>query len=411
MGCMGTDDIQTPNLDALAREGVVFRNAYSNCPVCTPFRINLFTGHYSCRTGTFKNADRIPSRMPTLAGRLNDAGYRTAYVGKWHIGATGHGPIPKKLRGGFTGFQGYQCYNGFQKDVKFYDEKNSGRVYAGHRTDITTDLAISRLEDLAGDPFALFVSYQAPHYPEQPSPEFEALYEGRTLRRRPNSRDIDPYTRTWSPPSPWPPDDCPNFQRYGNDLDEYRRLYYAMVSQIDAGVGRLLEALGRLGVDKETLVIFTADHGDMQGSHGLKNKCLPHEESSGIPLVVRFPGGVSGLTSDALVSGIDFFPTCLDVAGQAPLPDLPGKSFAPLVRGEPQVLSGPVFSERPEWKMVRLGDMKLVTEGDGYRPAMLFDLARDPYEMANLVGDSGQADRVSELRDLILAWQAEAGES
>ena len=379
LGCMGTADIQTPNLDRLAQQGMLFRNAYSNCPVCTPFRINLFTGLYTCQTGTFRNEARIPAGCPTLADALNAGGYRTSFVGKWHIGDSGNKPIPRELRDGFTDVIGYQCYNGFNDNIRFYDEENREHAFGGHRTDVTTDLAIARLEALAQQPFALFVGYQAPHYPVQPAPEFEALYRGVTIQRRPNCREVDPYTRTFSPPSPWPPEPCPDFQRYGNDLNEYLRLYYALVTQIDANVGRLLAALERLGLAENTVVVFTADHGDMQASHGLKNKSLPQEESSGIPLIVRVPGGAAGVISDALVSGIDFYPTCLDYAGLAQRAGLPGTSFAPLTRGEPQQLTAPVFSEMPDWKMVRDRALKLVVEGADYTPTQLYDLESDLY--------------------------------
>ncbi len=406
--CMGTPDIHTPNLDALAQRGMLFERAYSNCPVCTPFRINLFTGLYSSQTNTMKNALPIPPGCVTLAEALNAGGYRTCYVGKWHIGGAGNGPIAEELRGGFSDFIGYQCYNGFVNDVCFYDSDNREHCFDRHRTDVTTDLAIEKLHNLAAHPFALFVSYQAPHYPVQPALEFDRMYEGVTIQRRPNSQEIDPYTRTWSPPSPWPPDPCPDYQRYGNNLNEYLRLYYALVTQIDANVGRILAELERLGRADDTVVVFTSDHGDMQGSHGLKNKSLPHEESSGIPLIVRVPGGPAGSVTDALVSGIDFFPTCLDWLGLPPQPDLPGTSFAPLTRGEAQELDGPVFSEMRDWKMVCEGDLKLVVEGEEFLPTMLYDLAADPYEMTNLVEQPERAPQVAVLRERIVKWQTQS---
>jgi len=404
MGCMGNPDVVTPNLDRFAREGVLFTSAYSNCPICTPFRINLFTGLYTSQTDTFGNCAGIPEGTMTLADTLNDGGYRTSYVGKWHIGASGNGPIAEELRGGFTDFIGYQCYNGFHRDVCFYDEDGLERRYERHRTDVTTDIAIERLERIADQPFALFVSYQAPHYPVQPGPEFEAMYRGRRIARRPNCVNVDPYTQTFSPPSPKPKENDPDYQKYGNDLDEYIRLYYGMVSRIDAGVGRLLDTLDRLGKRNDTVVVFTSDHGDMQGSHGLTNKCHPYEESSGIPLIVRMPGGVSGVVTDALLSGIDFYPTCLDWAGLPGDPSLPGRNFAPLIRGKNQHLSGPVFSEMRDWKMVREGKWKLVVEGEDFEPVMLFNLEKDPYEMTNLVGCDRFSSQQDYLLRLIAAW-------
>jgi arylsulfatase A-like enzyme len=406
MHCMGTEDIHTPHLDRLAEQGVLFTNAYSNCPICGPFRINLFTGLYTCQTGTYGNGDRIPENTPTLAGTLNACGYHTSYVGKWHIGGAGNIPIPRELRGDFTDFIAYQCYNGFYQDVVFYDEANVAHSFDRHRTCVTTDLALQRLERMDDHPFTLFISYQAPHYPEQPDPEYVALYRDVIITRRPNSKEIDPYTRTYSPPSPQPPELCPDYQRYGNNLDEYLRLYYGMVSQIDTEVGRLMDALERLGVADRTVVLFTSDHGDMQGSHGLKNKSLPHEESAGIPLIVRVPGGATGVISDALVSGIDYFPTCLAYAG-APIPAaLPGTSFALLTYGADQGLVGPIFSEMEDWAMVREGDWKLVIDKDTGMPTMLINLRDDPYEQNNLVGKKGFDAVSTHLQQRLREWQA-----
>ncbi len=402
--CMGTQDILTPNLDRLAGQGTLFRNAYSQCPVCTPFRIGLFTGLYTCQTETFSNKSAIPVGCPTLADALETGGTSTSYVGKWHIGDSGNKAVPKELRGGFRRFLGYQCYNDFIHDVRLFDEQGEEHRYDTHRTDATTEAAIERLGEVAKDkPFALFVSYQAPHYPVQPSRTYEDLYP-KAPRRRPNCGEVDPYTRTWSPPSPWPPDSCSDYQRYGNNLDEYLRLYYAMVSQVDANVGRLLDALDRLGLTEETIVVFTSDHGDMQGSHGLRNKCLPYEESSGIPLIVRCPGGVPEQVSDSLVSCVDFFPTILDFLGLPEREGLPGHSFAGILFGRKPTYSGPVFSEMPNWKMIRDGDLKLVAEGDNLEPKALYNLAEDPYEMKNLVSDTSYESEVKRLHETLGNW-------
>lgn len=406
LGCMGTAGIKTPHLDALAAGGVLFTNAYSNCPICTPFRINLFTGMYSSQTGTLTNESRIPDGIDTLANQFNAGGFQTCFVGKWHIGASGNQPVPEDLRGGFSGFTGYQCYNGFYKDVIFHDESGEPRAFEGrHRTDVTTDVAIERLERLAADPgkpFFLCVAYQAPHYPVQPAPEYEAMYEGVTIPRRGNVVDgVDPYTPTASPRSPRPVETCPDYQRYGNDLDTYVRLYNALVTQVDANVGRLLAALDRLGLAGDTAVIFTADHGDMQGSHGLKNKSLPYEESAGIPLVMRVPGGAAGATVAAPVSGIDLHPTCLDLAGLPPVEGLPGRSIIPLARGEPGLDDRPVFSECKDWRMVRKGPFKLVASVPGNVPGELFNLDEDPLELRDLVSDEAYAGVVMELQQAI----------
>jgi len=230
------------------------------------------------------------------------------------------------------------------------------------------------------------------------------VYRGVTIARRPNCVEVDPYTRTHSPPSPKPQENDPVYQRYGNDLDEYLRAYYAMVTQLDANVGRMMDALDRMGLRDNTVVMFTSDHGDLQGSHGETNKGKAWEESSRIPLIVRAPGGASGAVVDDLVSGVDFFATCVDYAGESPEPSVEGDSFAPVVSDPSQTLDRPVFSEMQPWCMVREGAFKLVVEKEGFEATHLFDLENDPYEMNNLLGDPANAEKQAHLYDVLQNW-------
>ncbi len=415
---MGTDDIITPNLDQLAKEGTLFENAYSNCPICTPFRINLCTGLYASQTKAFRNNYPIPKRCTTLADVFNNAGYHTSFVGKWHVGKSGNRPIPKSLRGGFRDFIGYQCYNGFYKDVHFYDEDNEVHVFNRHRTDVTTDIALERLEGYnqrgIGEttPLLMVIGYQAPHYPVQPSPKYEQIYKGKTIKRRKNTQEIDPYTKTGSPRSPRPKELCADFQRYGNDLNEYLRLYYALCTQIDANVGRIIAKLKALGMYENTLIVFTSDHGDMQGSHGLRNKTLPYEESSGIPLIIRTPDGKPGTRITTPVTTIDYFPTLLDYARIDPPADLklPGKSILPACTEGKLENHIPAFSEMTKWRLIRDGPYKLVVEGETQTPTKFFHLENDPYELTNMVNEEAQQPKIKELRAKIVEWQRDCQE-
>lgn len=412
LGCMGNAQVQTPNLDRLAAGGVLFRRCYSNDPICGPFRGTLMTGQYSSHCRVTRNESPLPQGTTTFADAFNAGGYRTCFVGKWHLGATGNGPIAPELRGGFGGFIGYQCYNGFYKDVNFYDEAGREHHFDRHRTDVTTDLAIERLTAMGRDKFAMVVAYQAPHYPVQPAPQYAALYEGLAVQRRANCREVDPHTPTFSPRSPRPREDDPDFQRYGHKLDEYIRLYYGMCSQIDANVGRLLATLDRLGLADDTLVLYTSDHGDMQGSHGLTNKCLPYEESAGIPLIARLPGSAAGRVCDGLVSGIDLMPTCLDLAGLAVPPGVDGDSLAPYLRGRASLPDRDIFSERADWCMICRGKWKLVAKrkaSDPLQPTMLFDVQTDPYELANLVDAPAQAPVLADLLQSLESWRQRVG--
>jgi len=264
LGCMDNPNLYTPNLDRLAKLGVLFRRCYSNNPVCGPFRGSLLTGQYTSRCGVKNNGDPLPEGVTTFADAFNAAGYTTSWVGKWHLGGNGNEPIARELQGGFQRFTGYQCYNGFYKDVYFYDREGREHRFDKHRTEVTTELAIKELHEIANreQPFMLMMSYQAPHYPEQPAPEYMQLYENRDIIQRPNCiEDVDPFTPTYSPYSPRPVGNDPDFRRYGNNLEEYIRLYNAMCTQIDANIGRLIEQLERLGITDSTMIVFTSDHG------------------------------------------------------------------------------------------------------------------------------------------------------
>jgi arylsulfatase A-like enzyme len=386
MGCVGNPDVKTPHLDRLASEGLLFANAYSCYPVCTPYRGVLFTGRYGSQTGVRKNNQALPVDGTTLAQDLNEGGYRTSYVGKWHLGATGNIAVAPELRGGFQEFTGYQCYNDYLRDVWFFDEQGEKTEYFKHRTDATTDIAIEKLRHLQDSRFALFVSYQNPHYPVQPSKPYADMYKNAGIARRPNAESIDPYTKTLSPPTPNIEMDM-NYLRYGNDLDEYLRLYYAMITQLDDNIGRIMNALQELGLAENTVVIFTADHGDMQGSHGLKNKNVFWEESSHIPLIVKVPGGKQGAVMEELVSTVDFYPTLLDYASISTPKDKEGESFAPMTFGKDQPWKNTVFSEDARWYMCRSGSLKLVIDSATLEPSQLFDLEDDPYEMNNLIAE------------------------
>lgn len=405
----------TPNLDALCDEGVLFENGYSNNPVCGPYRGCLITGCYTSHCGVVNNNDPLPNSLVPLGTMMRDSGYATGFVGKWHLGGNGAGPIPFELRGGFEHFMGYQCYNGFDprppynNEVVFFDEKDVAHQYQVHRTDMTAKLAIDQLRVLSdsGKPFFQLVGFQAPHYPEQPSDEFASLYEGKIFEKTPDYQEVDPYIPTYSPYSPRPFEMCPDYQRYGNNMDKFMCLYAGLVSQVDRGVGWIIDELKRLGIYEDTVIIYTSDHGDMQGSHGAKGKCLPHEKSCGVPFIARYPGGVKGERVKIPVSGVDIFATAGEIAGENGL-ICDGSSLLSVIRDneEPkrkyvvaEYSAGPQSSFK--WFMIRDQRYKLVINYEDKKPMWLFDLDKDPYELYNLIDDSEQMGNIAQLLDIL----------
>lgn len=382
--------VQTPYLDSLADSGTLFTNAYTNNPVCGPFRGILYSGLYSKDCGVQDNCQALRKEEITFPLELGREGYETSFVGKLHLGATGNKPVPKVFWAGHKHFLGYQCYNGYKNNVYFYDEEGNARCFQKHRTDVTADLGIERLRMLAKEkkPFVQTIFFQAPHYPEQPSQQYERLYEKTVFPLPEQYQSIEPYTPTFSPYSPRPYEKCPDYRRYGGDIQTYLKLYYAMVSQIDANVGRILKELKNLGLEDSTTIIFSADHGDMQGSHGEKNKCLPFERSCGIPLIIKIPGEKQVKKVEIPVSSVDYYPTIMELAGLKSVKKLSGQSLLPLIRGTAKDHI-PVFAEnhllQRTWYMWRNRRYKLVADGKTRQPIYLFDMESDEEESSNLV--------------------------
>jgi arylsulfatase A-like enzyme len=406
-----TDPVyRTPSLDHLCEDGVCFSHAYSSNPVCGPYRGCLMTGLMTCRNGVDHNNDPLPEGNPLLAEEYNAAGYETGFVGKWHLGGKGAGPIPENLRGGFTHFIGYQCYNGFDpappynNDVTFYDESDRPWHIPIHRTQATTEFGIQMLNRFSesGKPFFLMVGYQAPHYPEQPLKEFELLYKESDFDSP--EPQPEPYTPTFNPRSPSNREECPDYRRYGGRMAKYKQLYAAMVSQIDAGVGRLIETLKRLNLYDNTVIIYTSDHGDMQGSRGLTNKCLPYEKSAGVPLIVHMPGGISGRTLSVPVDTTDLFATLSNIIGNQYCGD--GQSLLSLLKGDTGSFDGKnavsmyTIGQSP-WAMLVQNGYKLIVSYPSLKSVELYDVSADPEERCNLVDDKNEQARISQMLDTI----------
>lgn len=175
-----------------------------------------------------------------------------------------------------------------------------------------------------------------------------------------------------------------------------------MVTQIDANIGRLLDKLEDLGIAENTVIIFTSDHGDMQGSHGLVNKCLPHEESAGIPLIISAPNSLRGKVTRSLASGVDYMPTILDFAGTDAPAGLPGRSLKNILYDKDATQEEPVFVECRKWRMIRTKSWKFVIDKD--KPVYLFDMENDPNEMKNLIDSPQHSQKIEELHLNLNEW-------
>jgi arylsulfatase A-like enzyme len=394
LGCYGHPDVHTPNIDRFAREGLVFDRAYTASPVCTPFRGTLFTGRYPCQTGVIENGLRIPHSEVTLAQRLNQGGYHTSYVGKWHLSGPpgGNRWVPPQERAGFQDFIGWESHHvNHWQGLIWEDDPQAPIHMPGHETDALTDLACERLAMLS-QPFCLFVSYQAPHPPCTPPPEFLRLYKDRELGLRPNVAD----RHLWYRRPEWNCD---------YSLRAFVERYYGEISHLDHTLGRLLSQVQALGLDQSTTVILTSDHGEMAGCHGLFGKGCMYEESVHIPLIVRHPQATAGRRTEALFSSIDFYPTLLDLCGLVPTGE--GISYAPLILGKEQPPRERVFMQYKKL-CIRRDTLKLVTDLSASTLTALYDLGADPYEQVNLLHDPAHQGHVNDLKEELDAWLQDA---
>lgn len=430
LGYRGDPNVFTPNIDRLAREGISFDNAVAGCPWCTPFRGSLLTSRYP-----HKNVYRTPQQMdpsfPTVATAFNEAGYHTAYVGKWHLDGGLDGSeqptrrqafhhIPEDRRGGFNYWMGYENNNAQYNCYVHGTDSDEPVRLQGYETDALTDLFINHISDhvkstqkterISGDmsrghegeyePFFGVLSVQPPHDPYVSPAEFTKNHNVGTLKLRPNVPDV-PWVR-----------DMATRELSG---------YYGMIENLDYNLGRIRDALEAMGVDNETHIFFFADHGDSHGSHGMFRKSNPYEESVRIPCIV---GGTSYCQevggagrSDAVFNHVDFAPTALGLCGIDKPAHMKGVSYAHLCdakiekkNDEPdsaymQMVVPKTFPNgvdipwrgvvtRDKWKYVCLPDQRW----------MMFNLNDDPYEQANLAFNTKFRAQRDRLHGILSEW-------
>ncbi|TDJ69086.1 MAG: hypothetical protein E2O39_12295 [Planctomycetota bacterium] len=397
---LGNPYIATPHLDRLAREGVVFERAYVTTSRCCPARASFLAGMYAPLLGILNNHPTVdfPGPHRTFPGVLDEAGYDTAYIGKWHLPNPGAAPRPE-----FDHWVSFEGVGVYEDQPLIVDGANVET--AGFATDILTDYAVRFVERPREQPFLVILALKNCHAPLNPPARHRGLLDDRELPLPASSAD--------------PAGSLPAFyrslregddrQRHALGADEYgtfARRYWELVLSIDESVGRILAALERTGELDSTLVVFTSDNGQLLGEHGLRAKGLSYEPSIRVPLVMRYPPLVrAGIRSDELVANIDVAPTLVALAGAEVPREWQGASLLPLFSpGEVEwrrqfLYVGPSFGSgriiegalvETDWKYVRFQ-----TRPPG---EALFDLARDPDERVDLVADPAYAAELARLR-------------
>jgi arylsulfatase A-like enzyme len=382
-GFAGDPNVKTPNFDRLTAEGVRFTHAVSGVPVCSPTRASLLTGQRALTHGVFINDVPLNPDATTIGKVFQQNGYDTGAIGKWHV--DGHGRqsfIPRERRQGFQYWKVLECTHNYTNSIYYGDtpEKLQWSGYDAH--DQTRDAAeFLRARGKSEKPFLLWMAWGPPHDPYLTAPEkYRAMYRPEQLQLRPNvPAEVERQTRM-------------NLAGY-----------YAHCSALDDALGTLLETLRESGLEKDTILLFTADHGDMLGSQGMAKKQKPYDESVRVPMIVRWPGGLkAGAALEAPIVTEDVMPTLLGLAG-LPIPgSVEGLDYSGYLRGGPDPGDGAALIACPspfgewerrrggrEYRGVRTARHTYVRDLNG--PWLLFDNVSDPYQQRNLIGLPGQA--------------------
>ena len=398
LGCYGNEQIQTPNIDGLAAEGVRFNHCISSCPVCTPHRGMLLSGQHPLYNGCMVNdMQMLSGGGKYFAEVLRDTGYHTGYIGKWHLyGGLRDRPVPPgPLRYGFDNeFFTNNCTLEFgAEDAFFWNEDGNRAKFGKWEPEGQTDQALAFIDRYAGQkPFALFVSWHPPHdwgwgYPAPTV--YEDVYDPAAIDVRPNCAD----TRT--------------------SRLEYRG-YMAMCTSLDDNFGRLMTKLSEKAILDNTLVVYTSDHGDILRSNGIHDwhKSVPEHVSCRVPLILHWPGKLRPRSSEMLVGTLDLMPTILGLLGIDPPMTCQGSNYADALNdGEDgSTESIPLFfwGEDSDWRGIYTHRYTYAFEPPGATRGInvLYDRQNDPYEMDNLFASTRHQKVKKQLHELTENWMA-----
>ncbi|MBT4074684.1 MAG: sulfatase-like hydrolase/transferase [Chloroflexi bacterium] len=460
MACYGNDWIQTPNMNALADGSFVFQNAYVTQPVCTPSRSTMLTGTYPHTNGLVRNSIALAPDALSIAEMVSPE-YRRLHYGKWHLGndaspqhgfqdwiSTGHvDPGPDGTRQ--SDYHAWLAEQGVELPEHYVRPGGDGAgseravAQANLSEDLTQaafvgDITTRFLREEADEPFLLFTNFFEPHPPYSGplgdmydaatlpvGPEFLRSPEGHSLFNRSRSEFYLAGDHREDSVA-----GCDHHDLHGEaGWRALRANYMANITLVDRQVGRILQALEESGHADDTIVVFTSDHGDMLGDHGLLEKRAFYDGSARVPLLVRVPWMSETKTViPGSVGHIDLVPTLLDLIGESIPEHLQGESKAAVLRGEKTLADNDVFVQ---WNgrgdrdlgTLTINDMialprRTIVSGDRWKLNLcegddgeLFDLTADPHELTNLFNDPAQGGRVRSMGARIRAWQEDTGDT
>lgn len=425
LGCMGNTAIRTPNIDALAREGHLFHNAYTANGVCVPSRATLMTGRYPIAHGVVSNEQKLPPREALMPQMFAGRGYVTGYFGKTHYGRE---DTDESMR--HDGWQVFSAWHtGYQRElakrgvayrypslvrndqVRYWPMGHS-TIPAEHFFEcVIGDQCVAFIRDHAGENFLCFAGFNAPHFPFSPPKPYDTMYD-------PEDMVPYPYVENVVENRPW---EFVRWIKQNRDYlnEEEAKLFlanqYALISMVDDNVGKIVAALKEAGVYDDTLILFTSDHGDYGTQYGMFGKSYSMVDNiMKTALVISHPDH-RGERRDvyAVTDNTDILPTILDFAGIVGDRAIQGSSLCPILAGERESVRDAAFAHNSfpcsdmhlHQSMVRQGDWKYVQSGK--HKGELYNLADDPWEATNLVDAEAHKEIVNGLRHRLLMWHTE----
>lgn len=404
-GYNGDPNCITPNLDRLAEESINVSRAVAGLPVCCPYRACLMTGQYPLTNGVFINDVELNPDCDSIARAFSDAGYATAYIGKWHLHGSPDGhygrrklPVPRSHQLGFDDWWGFECCHDYWNSPYYYNDDPQKHLWEGYDLFAQSDKAASYIREHQHDekPYLLMLSWGPPHFPLHTAPdEYKALYQDREIELRPN---------------------IPAHRR--DQAVEELSGYYAHIAALDEGLRRVLKAIEETGDQDNTLLIVTADHGEMAQSQGLDTKFVPFDESLRVPMLMRWPNGLGAQSREVAIpiDGPDIMPTLLGLIGEPTPVSVQGRDWSPWLQGDKPVtgeesayLQCPAsFTELCQYGIapyrgIRTRDYTYVENHQG--PWLLFDNEQDPYQMNNLAHAKKARTLRQQMKTRIKDWQ------
>lgn len=431
LGCAGHPYLKTPNIDRLAKEGVFFANTFCTTSLCSPSRASILSGLYAHAHGVTDNFTEFPTEMASFPRLLHDAGYETAYIGKYHMGENNDDKRP--------GFDYFVTHKGQGKyfDTEFNLDGVKREVVPGYYTTVVTDMALDWLKRPRTKPWVMMLGHKAPHSFYFPEEKYQHTFDSVSVKYPDTAFHLETQPAwikqrlpTWhgiyGPLFEWRksfPDDRPEAVK---DFANMIHAYWGTILSVDDSMGRLVGWLRETKQLDNTIVVFMGDNGLLNGEHGMVDKRTMHEPSIRIPLVVRYPALAPAdqpKRVQQLVLTVDMAPSILDLCGVAAPQKLHGRSWKKLVQSsDPNWRHSFLyhynyekqFPYTPNIRGVRTDDWKYshYPHGDG-KPdrhlSELYDLKNDPEERTNLAADPKYSDKLAELKRELARVMSDVG--